>query len=457
MLSNFVRDALVVIVVLGFMIFIHELGHFVAAKLFGVRVLTFSLGFGARLFGYKRRFSFGSLHEADPEAAAQATDYRVSVLPFGGYVKMAGDDPSQPTRNLPDEFLSKPRWQRFVIAVMGPSMNILLALVLLAGLYRYHYSKPAYEDQPARVGHVDTDSPAAKAGVQPGDLIVRFDGLQDPKWAELGDKVLISVGDNIPVDVLRGSRTLHLSIAPRAEGPDSLGYAGFHPVMLGVIETVERGFPASVAGVQPGDQVVGLNGKPLYYWPGLALGLRAGHGEPVDLTLRRAGKDFQVHIKPYQTELMGEKLWRIGVSFHNDVVVEKLPWPQALVASVRGNFHNTVNTFDVLAKILTRRMSARSLTGPIGIAQLSGEMYRAGITDLLTLVSFISLQLAIFNLLPIPILDGGMILLLAIESLLRRDLSLGFKERFAQVGIAFLLLLAVFVMYNDIVKTFRPY
>ena len=132
-------------------------------------------------------------------------------------------------------------------------------------------------------------------------------------------------------------------------------------------------------------------------------------------------------------------------------------WRRAIVSSVEGNFRNTLNTFDVLAKILTRRMSARSLTGPIGIAQISGEMYRAGIADLLTLVSFISLQLAIFNLLPIPILDGGMILLLLIESLLRRDLSLGFKERFAQVGIAFLLLLAVFVMYNDIVRTLRPY
>src|SRR5437773_404996 len=229
MLSNFVRDALVVMVVLGFMIFIHELGHFLAAKFFGVRVLTFSLGFGTRLFGYKRGFSFGPLREPDPAVAPQATDYRVSalpphpiaiaaatlvqaarttdyrvsVLPFGGYVKMAGDDPSQATGSDPGEFLSKPRWQRFVIAVMGPVMNALLAVVLLTGLYRYHYSRPAYENQPARAGYVDADSPAAKAGVQVGDLIVRFDGLQSPKWADLGDKVLISVGESVPVDVER--------------------------------------------------------------------------------------------------------------------------------------------------------------------------------------------------------------------------------------------------------------
>src|SRR5437016_1099845 len=122
--------------------------------------------------------------------------------------------------------------------------------------------RPAYENQPARAGYVDADSPAAKAGVQVGDLIVRFDGLQNPKWADLGDKVLISVGESVPVDVERDGRLLHLTLTPRAEGPDSLGYAGFHPIMPGVVGTVERGFPASMAGLQPGDEIVGLNSKP---------------------------------------------------------------------------------------------------------------------------------------------------------------------------------------------------
>src|SRR5262249_14754819 len=160
------------------------------------------------------------------------------------YVKMAGDEPSQATGKDPGEFLSKPRWQRFVIAVMGPAMNILLAVFLLAGLYRYHYAKPAYEDQPARIGYVDANSPGAKPGLQPGDLIVRFDGLQSPKWADLGDKILISVGEAIPIDVERDGKLLHLNLTPRAEGPDSLGYAGFHPMMPGVIQTAEHGFPA---------------------------------------------------------------------------------------------------------------------------------------------------------------------------------------------------------------------
>jgi regulator of sigma E protease len=155
--------------------------------------------------------------------------------------------------------------------------------------------------------------------------------------------------------------------------------------------------------------------------------------------------------------MMGEKRWWVGFRFRNGMVVLHLPWGQALAASLDDNARNCLATFDVLGKILTRRMSARSLSGPIGIAQLSGEAYRAGLPELLLLVSFISLQLGIFNLLPIPVLDGGVILLLLVEGLIRRDLSLEVKERFVQVGIVFLLLLAVFVMYNDLVKTLRPY
>src|SRR5579859_2297542 len=167
MFSNFTTDIAVVAVVLGVMILIHELGHFIAAKYFGVRVLTFSLGFGPRLFGVKRG----------------DTDYRVSALPLGGYVKMAGDDPSQERKGDPGEFLSKPRWQRFVIVVMGPFMNAVLAITLLTGLYRFHYEKPAYKEEPARIGEVEPDSPAAKAGVLPGDLIVRLGDLQNPMRA----------------------------------------------------------------------------------------------------------------------------------------------------------------------------------------------------------------------------------------------------------------------------------
>jgi regulator of sigma E protease len=441
MFSSFITDALVVVAVLGFMILIHELGHFMAAKFFGVRVLVFSLGFGKRLFGFKRG----------------DTDYRVSALPFGGFVKMAGDDPAEVREGDPGEFLARPRWQRFVVVVMGPAMNALLAVGLLTGLYRYHFQKPAYQEQLARVGDVEPDSPAARVGVLPGDLIVRLDGVANPKWEDVEVKILTTVGEALPVELLRDGQTLKLSLTPQARGPSRVGDAGWFPYVPGTIEMVDPGLPASQLGLKLGDQIVGVEGRKVFFWPRLTYLIQSGNGREMELTIRREGNDFTVRVKPVLSEVSGEKMWRIGVGFRSNVVVRQLPWGKAITASLRDNLRNSLATFEVLRKILTRRMSARSLSGPIGIAQLSGEMYRAGITELLMFVSFISLQLSIFNLLPIPILDGGVIFLLLIEGLMRRDLSLEVKERFAQVGIVFLLLLAVFVMYNDILKTFRPY
>jgi regulator of sigma E protease len=441
MAGSFITDAVVVVLVLGLMIFVHEVGHFLAAKFFRVRVLVFSLGFGPRVLHWKRG----------------DTDYRISALPFGGYVRMAGEDPSANRQGDPGEFLAKPRWQRFIVLVMGPTMNVLLAVLLLAGLYRFHFQKPAYDEQPARLGDVEANSPASRIGLKPGDLVVRLDGLRNPRWEDVQLKILTSVGEALPLEVERDGKTLNLALTPRAEGPDRVGDAGWYPYAPGLIEKVEPGLPASQAGLMPGDQIVGVDGREILYWPRVAYLLQSSKGKPVQLSILRGGREFRATLTPVLTDVMGEKLWRIGISFHNNMIVRKLPWYSALTAALQDNLRNCLATFDVLGKILTRRMSTRSLAGPIGIAQLSGEAYRAGLAELLMLVSFISLQLGIFNLLPIPVLDGGVILLLLIEGLIRRDLSVEVKERVVQAGIVFLLLLAVFVMYNDIVKTLRPY
>ncbi len=441
MVSSFLTDAIVVVIVLGVMILVHEAGHFLAAKGFGVRVLIFSLGFGKRLIGFKRN----------------ETDYRISALPFGGYVKMAGDDPTETRSEEPGEFLSKPRWQRFIIVVMGPAMNVVMAILLLAGLYHYHFEKPAYEEKAARVGDVEADSPAAQAGILAGDLIVRFDSISNPNWEDVELKTITTVGESIPLEVLRDGKTLSLNLAPRAEGPSRIGYAGLYPYVPGLIDKVEPGLPARQAGLQPGDQIVAFDGRKSYCWPRLYYMLQSSNGKPVEVTVLREGKEIRARLKPVYSEVAGDKRWRIGVTIDDRMVVRKLPWERAITASLRDNGRNCLATFDVLAKIMTRRLSTRSLTGPIGIAQLSGQAYRAGIPELLMLVSFISLQLGVFNLLPIPIMDGGVIVLLLIEGLIGRDLSLKVKERVVQVGMVFLLLLAVFVVYNDIIKTLKPY
>jgi regulator of sigma E protease len=440
-LSAFVTDALVVAIVLGVMIFLHELGHFVAAKSFGVRVLVFSLGFGKSLLHYQHG----------------DTDYRISALPFGGYVKMAGDDPSETRQGDQGEFLSQPRWRRFVIVLMGPVMNVVLAILLLTGLYKVHFQRPAYLQEPVRVGDIESGSPAAQANIHPGDLILRFGNQESPKWEDVEFKVLTSPNETFPLEIERDGTILKTSLTTVAVGADREGYAGWDPIAPGILESIEPGLPAEKAGLKPGDKIVEIDGHKALYFPNIVHTIQVSNGKPIALEIERQGKEFPITLQPVYREMMGEKRWWVGFRFHDGTVVLHLSLAQALGESLQDNARNCLVTFDVLGKILTRRMSARSLSGPIGIAEMSGKAYRAGFSELLFLVSFISLQLGIFNLLPIPVLDGGVIMLLLVESVIRRDLSLEVKERFVQVGIVFLLLLAAFVMYNDLVKTFRPY
>ena len=236
MLGSFVTDALVVVVVLGIMIFIHEAGHFMAAKSFGVRVLVFSLGFGKTLLHIKRG----------------DTDYRISALPFGGYVKMAGDDPTEVREGEKGEFLSQPRWKRFVIVVMGPAMNVLLAIALLTGLYKFHFQRPAYLDQPATIGDVEPNSPASQAHIEPGDLILRLGTQEHPRWEDVDFRILTAVNETIPVELERHGQIINTSVTPVAKGSDRVGFVGWDPTAPGVLEGIEPGLPASKAGLKPG-------------------------------------------------------------------------------------------------------------------------------------------------------------------------------------------------------------
>jgi regulator of sigma E protease len=452
MLSNAATDVVVVVIALGLMVFIHELGHFLAAKWVGVRVLTFSFGFGKRLFGVKHsQFTWGNLHDE-----SEGTDYRLSLLPLGGYVKMAGEDPSQPQTGDPGEFMARPRWQRFFIVIMGPTMNVVLAVLLLTGLNRYHDEEPAFETQQARIGEVAAGSMAAQAGFQPGDLITRLGDLQNPNWQDVELKVAMSPNAALPVDFVRDGRQLHAAVTPRPEGREELGDVGWEACLPAQVDEIEQGAPAARAGIRKGDRIIALNGKQVLCSQALISSLQTNQGKPAQITVARGGQNIDFTVAPYLGNGADHKQWLIGVGLRY-VIVKQLPWPKALTASLDENLKTCELSFDAVGKILTRQMSTRSLSGPIAIAQMSGEAYRSGIPDLISVSAAVSLSLGIFNLLPVPILDGGVIMLLLIESVIRRDLSLRVKERVVQVGLALLLLLTVFVMYNDLVKTFKPY
>jgi regulator of sigma E protease len=257
------------------------------------------------------------------------------------------------------------------------------------------------------------------------------------------------------VVLLRDGKEINLNVTPKSDGPDSVGYAGWTPFIPALIKAVQPGTPAAQAGLKPGDELLELDGKRALFTTA-ALLIQASNGKPVDFKIQREGKALHIPIAPVYDDVSGVKRWRVGVEFQPPFTVRQLPWGEALVTSVEFNIQSSTLTFEVLGKILTRHMSARSLSGPIGIAQISGQAYRRGVSELIPIMSMISMQLAIFNFLPIPVLDGGVILLLVIEGAMRHDLSLKVKERFVQVGLVILLLLVVVVTYFDLVKTFRP-
>ncbi len=423
-------------VVLGIMILVHEFGHYAAAKFFGVRVDVFSIGFGKRLWGFQRGH----------------TDYRISALPLGGYVKMAGENPLESRTGAPDEFMSHPRWQRFVIAIAGPAMNIILAVALLTGVYMVRYEHPVYLDQPATIGWVLENSPAAKAGVLQGDRIVRIDGVQNPTWEDVILKVVVSPKQPVDVALQRGNEVLDKKIQPDSEGSEQYGSIGWLPDQPITVTELEPNMPAAKAGLQVGDDLVAVNGVPMRSLFSVIHYLQQNGAKPVEVTAVRKGQTLNFKVTPVQTDEEGQKSYRLG--FHSDPVhVDKLPFAQAVRRSIQENKRYSLLIVDLVQKMVQRKVSMKQIEGPIGIARASGEAARQpGWTPLLNLMAMISLNLGVFNLLPIPILDGGIILLLIIESLIRRDINVRIKERIYQTAFVFLLVFAVMVIYNDLMK-----
>jgi regulator of sigma E protease len=423
------------LVLIGVMILIHELGHFWAARLFDVRVETFSFGFGPRLFGFKRG----------------ETDFRFSLILFGGYVKMVGELPGEEGASDPRSVLSKPRWQRLIIAFAGPFMNIVLAVAILTGLFMVRYPKLPSVHSPT-VGYVLPDSSAAKAGIQEGDQIVQIGNEADPTWEDIQLKELGSAGHDLDVWFVRNGERKHITVVPSQDPKNGVGFAGW--VEQGEIELahVVPTMDAARAGLKQGDILISVDGQAIRSTPKLHSIISDGGGKPVQVVYSRDGQQHEVTVTPRKEKVDGSEKWMIGVQLQPKVVFVSLPLPQALLESVRQNAKSASIIATFLGGIVEQRMSPKSLEGPIGIAQLSGDAAREGPTAFFGLMSMVSLNLAIFNLLPIPILDGGVILLLLVEIFMRRDLSLRVKETVFKLGFVFLMAVVAFVLYNDISK-----
>jgi regulator of sigma E protease len=439
-------NTLALLLVLSVLVVVHEFGHFAVAKAFHFPVEVFSFGFGKRLFGKK----------------INGTDYRVSAIPLGGYVRVVGLGPDESTITEGSSREAQPvgkRWQRALILLAGPGMNVVLAFLFYTCVFALGVKVPAVELAPAVVRRVEPGSPGAEAGFQPGDRILSIDGTPTPTWRDARFLFQMNARETLSVRVERGGSIVPISITPVAVSKYDLGYVGLaaeegravHPR----VERVISGGPAAKAGIKVGDVIPSIAGRSMEgpaekTFESFVAAIKSAAPGPFPVEISRDGKRSVVFVKP-RPEGQAWKL-DVGVAPDEPEVLERFPIGQSFVEAWRQVEKDFRMTLSVLSRLFRGRASLKTMSGPLDIAKFSGEAARTGAVPLVALMATISLQLGIFNLLPIPVLDGGHLFLLAIEGAARRDFSLRVKERILQLGFLMILALLSVVLYNDLSK-----
>jgi regulator of sigma E protease len=437
---------LAAIVVLGILIFVHELGHFLVAKRSGVGVLKFSLGFGPKLVGVKRG----------------ETEYLISALPLGGYVKMIGEDPGDQSPEATDpqrSFSRKSVGSRARIILAGPLANLVLPVLIFWGVF-------IFVGQPYLLPIVGTPapgSPAAQAGLLPGDRLTAVDGVRIERWDEVEAALQASAGRALTLTVTRDGRTFDVRVEPRViKTRDIFGQEievwdlGLGPLVSTRIGQVIPGHVAQQAGLRSGDRIVSLNGSPVSEWEQLAKAIYANPGKRVRLTVERDGQRFDLEVTPRPTRERGtageEEIGKIGIGSALESQYRRLNPVVALFAGVRETARLSVLTVNGFVKLIEGKISPKTIGGPILITQMAGEVVQRGTVQLLSFTALLSINLAILNLLPIPVLDGGHLLFSLIEWLRGKPVSLRRREIAQQAGIVLLVGLMIFAFYNDIFR-----
>jgi regulator of sigma E protease len=419
--------------VIGVLVFVHELGHYLAARRVGVRVLAFSIGFGPRLVGFTRG----------------GTEYKIAAIPLGGFVKMAGETVEDQRSGAPDEFLSKSKWERFQVLIAGPAMNIALAILVLWGVLLQGADIPAYRDMAPVVGAMEADAPARKAGVEVGDRILRIDDRDIATWDDFLITIAGKAKREVQLTIDRGGSSMTLAVTPKALGKYEIGDIGVLPNTHPHVRSVAAGDPADKVGLKNGDVILAINGETVSFARQLSDLISRQKGAEIVVRFSRNGQEQDVRITPVKRS---EGLWVIGIGISDQLTHVDPGVFEALRMSLAQNWEASGLIFRTLAGLFTGETSPKQLMGPVGIASLSGESAEAGIIPLLGLLASISLNLGLLNLLPIPVLDGGHILILLLEGIARRDFSMRVKERMLFAGFVLLMLLMVTVIYNDLTR-----
>ena len=422
--------------VLGVLVFVHELGHFLAAKRVGIRVLKFQLGFNPTILSFRRG----------------DTEYSIGALPLGGFVKMAGESPEDERTGSDDEFMSKTKWQRFQVLIMGPAMNLLLAVVLAAVVLYRDGEVPAFEGEPPVVGVVAVASPAERADIRVGDRILAVGGYAVERWDDFFMRVGARPEREVAIDLVRDGQAMTRRVTPSkatiGRSRFEFGDIGVLPNVHPFIAAVSPNEPGARGGLKPGDVILTANGKTLTFHQDFRVIIAQNPNQPIALSILRDGSPLMLTVTPRKNGEVGY----LGITPQDQMKRLNPTVVEAIRLSVQKNVQSAGLIFQTVWGLVTRETSPKQLMGPVAIAQLSGETAQLGWIALANLMAMISLNLGLLNLMPIPILDGGHIFIMALEGLARRNFSIQVKEKMLLAGFVVLMMLMVTVIYNDLTR-----
>lgn len=438
----FLESFLTLVFVLGILIFIHEFGHFIIAKWLKIKVNVFSLGIGHRLLGFKWK----------------ETDYRISIIPLGGYVKLAGEHFEEHNVVDDSEFLSRPKFQRLLVLVMGSTFNILLCILLMTLVFIIGIEVVSLPEGPLTVGYVMEGSPGEEAGIFAGDEIIEVNDKKVDSLSDFEKAVVLNPNSTITLLIKREGELMgkNVNVIPNEYSKYREGFIGIFPKIPAIVGGIFDGSPAERGGLKEGDRIIGVDDARIEDFYKLKNIISKSVGKPLKIILVRNGEVLETTVIPDEEEDVKEKgVVRGFIGFYPKMPTKlvKKNFPNAFVESLKFAKSNASLIFIMLKKLIRGDLSFRIFSGPIEIATFSREHYRGGIIPFIYFIAIISLNLGIINLLPIPALDGGHIMIIFIEGVTRRDLNNRIKEIIMQIGLLFLVFIMAIIIYFDIIKS----